>query len=95
MRDVDENLHPIESHYDLDSGIDALRLAVDAERYAHEATRAKQLAAEWKRVAASLADALRISGWTQVSGGQQALDSYTELLRKELAEKNAYDSVDS
>lgn len=65
-----------------------LKLAADAER-------SSQFAAAWRKVAGDLAQALRISGWTQVSGGQQALDNYMELLRKELAEKSACDNVNA
>ena len=53
-----------------------LKLAADAAHY-------NKLAGAWKQVAAALADALRISGWTQVSGGQHALESYSRLLRAE------------
>ena len=56
--------------------ITQLKLAADAAHYS-------ELAGAWKQVATALADALRISGWTQVSGGQHALDSYSRLLRAE------------
>jgi hypothetical protein len=56
--------------------ITQLKLAADAAHYSERA-------AAWKQVATALADALRISGWTQVSGGQHALESYSRLLRAE------------
>jgi len=64
------------SEYDLDSGVDALRLAVDLCR---EADRAE----EWKSIAVALALALHVSGWTPQSGGTDALERYKRLLRQE------------
>jgi len=64
------------SEYDLDSGVDALRLAVDLCR---EADRAEL----WKLIAGDLAKALRASGWTPQSGGTDALERYKRLLRQE------------
>ena len=54
-----------------------LKLAADAER-------SGQLAAAWRKVAGDLAQALRISGWTQTSGGRDALDAYDRLLRADM-----------
>lgn len=62
--------------YDLDSGIDALRLAVDMCR---EADRAEL----WKLIATDLAKALNTSGWTPQSGGTEALERFKRLLREE------------
>lgn len=78
MRDTDEHFHPIdhEASYDLDSGIDALRLAVDL---CTEADRAEH----WKQIATALAKALQTSGWTPQSGGTEALERYKRLLRSE------------
>jgi hypothetical protein len=75
-RDTDEHFHPVETHYDLDSGIDALRLAVDM---CHEADRAE----EWKAISIALAKALQTSGWTPQSGGTEALERFKRLLREE------------
>lgn len=69
MRDTD-------AQYDLDSGIDALRLAVDMCR---EADRAEL----WKLIATDLAKALNTSGWTPQSGGTEALERFKRLLREE------------
>jgi len=71
-----ESTDPIESHYDLDSGIDALRLAVDL---CTEVDRAEA----WKAIATALAKALQTSGWTPQSGGSDALHSFKHLLRQE------------
>lgn len=62
--------------YDLDTGIDALRLAVDM---CHEEDRAE----EWKSTAIALAKALQTSGWTPQSGGTEALERFKRLLREE------------
>ena len=77
-RDTDENFHPVDAdpHYDLDSGIDSLRLAVDL---CTEADRAEH----WKSIAVALALALQTSGWTPQSGGTEALERYKRLLRSE------------
>ena len=64
------------NEYDLDSGIDSLKLAVDMCR---EADRAE----EWKSIAVALALALQVSGWTPQSGGTEALEQYKRLLRQE------------
>ena len=65
-----------DADYDLDSGIDALRLAVDLCR---EADRAEA----WKALATALAKALNVSGWTPQSGGTEVLERYKRLLREE------------
>ena len=65
-----------DANYDLDSSIDALKLAVDMCR---EAERAE----EWKSIAVALALALQVSGWTPQSGGTDALERYKRLLRQE------------
>ena len=65
-----------DADYDLDTGVDALRLAVDLCR---EAERAE----EWKSIAVALALALHVSGWTPQSGGTDALERYKRLLREE------------
>jgi hypothetical protein len=75
-RDTDENFHPVETSYDLDSGIDALRLAVDM---CHEADRVEH----WKQIATALARALNTSGWTPQSGGTEAIERFKRLLREE------------
>lgn len=77
-RDTDENFHPVDTdaHYDLDGGIDSLRLAVDL---CTEADRAEH----WKSIAVALALALQTSGWTPQSGGTEALERYKRLLRSE------------
>ena len=77
-RDTDENFHPVDTdpHYDLDTGIDTLRLAVDM---CAEAERAE----EWKSIAVALALALQVSGWTPQSGGAEALERFKRLLRFE------------
>ena len=62
--------------YDLDTGIDMLRLAVDA---CTEAERAQA----WRAVATALAKALNTSGWTPQSGGTDALEAFKRLLREE------------
>jgi hypothetical protein len=64
------------NEYDLDTGIDSLKLAVDMCR---EADRAE----EWKSIAVALALALQVSGWTPQSGGTEALERYKRLLRQE------------
>jgi hypothetical protein len=65
-----------ETHYDMDSGIDSLRLAVDL---CTEAERAEA----WKVIAAALAKALQTSGWTPQSGGSDALEEFKRLRRRE------------
>ena len=65
-----------DANYDLDSGIDALRLAVDL---CTEADRAEQ----WKAIATALAKALHTSGWTPQSGGSDALHNFKHLQRQE------------
>ena len=62
--------------YDLDSGIDTLKLAVDL---CTEADRAE----EWKSIAVALALSLQTSGWTPQSGGTEALERFKRLLREE------------
>jgi hypothetical protein len=64
------------SYYDLDSGIDALRLAVDA-------VAAEERAERWKEIATALAKALQVSGWTPQSGGTEVLEEFKSLLRAE------------
>ena len=65
-----------ETHYDMDSGIASLRLAVDL---CTEAERAEA----WKVIAAALARALQTSGWTPQSGGSDALEAFKRLRRQE------------
>lgn len=64
------------SYYDLDTGIDMLRLAVDA---CTEADRAN----EWRAIATALAKALHTSGWTPQSGGTEALEAFKRLQSQE------------
>lgn len=60
--------------------ITSLRLAVDACEE-HERANA------WRRVAADLAHALQVSGWTPHSGGTDALEMFNGMLRIEYLEQ--------